>query len=384
MGGRSTGFGHFFSKNPSDGVIVAMCDTIPEKAQAVAERFGLKAEIFDNVHDMIRKVPLDAVFISTHDAAHVEPATAALDANIDVFCEKPLATTLEDCDKIADAAKRSSATFCLGFNLRYTPIHETIHDIVATGGIGKVTTIEANEWYYGGKTYFRRWNRLGRHGGGLWITKCCHDFDILNWLADADPVSVYAATSLSHYKPKPQAAQQCRDCKLQFSCPDYYNVFRFPDPINDDIITSLKLIGEEHGQGPADLCLYNSDKDTFDNGVAVITYQNDIRAVYAINVVASRSTRQLRINGTEGCIEGDMGEGKIRVTERHTHKQYEYDMRTLMAGGHGGADDRLMRDFIRAVRTGAAPRTGCAEGRKSVRLGLAARESAETGQVVTF
>ena len=69
------------------------------------------------------------------------------------------------------------------------------------GKLGKLLTIEANEYYFGGRSYFRRWNRLREFGGGLWITKACHDFDLINWFAGGKPRRVFAMSNLSYYKP---------------------------------------------------------------------------------------------------------------------------------------------------------------------------------------
>jgi len=383
IGGRSTSFAHYFSRHPGDGTIVALCDEIVEKCEVLTEHYKLEADVFSDVHEMLSRASLDALFVTTPDYAHCGPAVAGLEAGVHVFCEKPLATTLEDCDRIAAAGEKSSAVFYLGFNLRHGPVHETVHELVSEGKVGRVTTIEANEYYYGGKTYFRRWNRLRKYGGGLWITKACHDFDLLNWMAGSRATSVYAVSSLSHYKPRPEAGTQCRNCPLQLDCPDYYDARSFTDP-EIRLIERLRLVAEEHGAEPSDLCLWNSDKDTFDNAIAVVTYENDVRATYTVNVLTARSTRQMRIIGTEAMLEADMTDGKILITERHTNKQWEYNMRALMASGHGGSDDREVKDFIRAVHTGTKPKTSWTEGRAAVELGLAARQSADSGEVITI
>jgi len=283
---------------------------------------------------MLDEVSPDAVIICTPDFAHVNPTITALKRNIHVFCEKPMATTLKDCDTMVNAAKKSSAIFYLGFNLRHGPIHETVHEIVSSGRLGKISTIEANENYYGGKTYFRRWNRFVKYGGGLWLTKACHDFDLLNWIAGAEPQTVYATSNLSHYHSKPGAAKQCRNCKLQFQCPDFYDAFSNDE--EERIFREIRLIGEQHGSEPSDLCLYTSEKDTFDNGIAVVTYKNDIRTTYTVNVIAARDTRMMRVVGTEGTCEADMGKGVIEVTERHSRRSFTYDLRQMMSSGHGG------------------------------------------------
>ncbi len=381
---RSTMFLGYFKRNSGDGEIVGLCDIIPERAEMLKEHYRIDAEIFSDDREMIEKLHPDAVAVCTADYAHVEPVIHALEADTNVFCEKPMAITLEDCDKMAEAARNTSAIFYLGFNLRHGPVHETINHLITTGHVGKVTTIEANEYYYGGKTYFRRWNRFRKFGGGLWVTKACHDFDLLNWMAGSRPKTVFATSSLSYYKPKEGAAKLCRECPLQFECPDYYDVLTPKDDPLAEVLRQMRLLAEKVGQEPIDLCLFNSEKDTFDNGIAVVTYENDIRTTYTVNVLTARSTREMRVIGTEGMIEADMERGIVELTERHTNKKYVSDLTELMKSGHGGADDRLIEDFLHSCRTGKPPRSGWQEGRLAVEVSLAARESADTGKVVTL
>ena len=383
MGRRATSFVTYFSQNSTDGSVEAFCDSIPEKAEAIAEHYGINPKIYSNIDDMLRMSSIDVLFVTTPDYDHVEPCLAALEKNIHVFCEKPMATTLEDCDKIIEAAQKSSGVFYLGFNLRHNIVYETIHEIISSNRLGKVTTIETNEYYYGGKTYFRRWNRFRRYGGGLWLTKACHDFDLLNFMTNSKPQTVYAVGSLSHYRPKSQAAKQCRHCSLQFECPDYVDIMNVEDP-ESGIFNRLSLIGEQHGQEPGDLCLFNSEKDTFDNGMAIVTYKNSIRASYTLNVLGSRNTRQMRVVGTDGSLEADIEEGIITVVERHTNRQYRYDMHSLMAGSHSGADSRMVKDFLLTIRKGKKPKTSWKEGRLAVQLSLSARESMDTGKVISI
>ncbi len=372
----------YFQNNPSDGNIVGLCDIAPKRAEMAAKYCKLdEVGIFDDEQKMIESVNPDIIFICTADHAHADPSVIALKAGVHVFCEKPMAVTLEDCDKMAEAAQKSSAVFYLGFNLRHTPVHDTIHHLITTGHVGKVTTIEANEYYYGGKTYFRRWNRFRKFGGGLWLTKACHDFDLLNWMAGAPPKTVYAVSSLSHYNHKPEAATRCRDCKLQYECPDYVDIFQ-PRENWGKLFGEMAIAAEADGQEPSDLCLFNSDKDTFDNGIAVVTYENDVRTTYTVNVLASRSTRQMRIIGTDGMIEGDMENGTVDLIERHTKKKYTCDLRELMKSGHGGADDIMIQDFLNTCRTGKKAKSSWQEGRLSVQVALAARESCDKGEII--
>ncbi len=361
-------------QHPELGRVTGVFDTIPARARYLMDTFEVQGTLYDSLEAAASDRAADAVFIGTPDYAHVDPVCTALAAGKHVYCEKPLALSLEDCDKIVAAADAADGLFYLGKNLRHSPVHEAIHDAIAAGRLGKVLTIEANEHYYGGRTYFRRWNRLRRFGGGLWITKACHDFDLLNWMAGADPVRVYATSALSHYRQRPEGGTHCRRCPVAGDCPDRYD----RDP-PDERWDQLARLSEEATGVPRDLCLYNSDKDTFDNGIAVIDYANDIRAAYTVNVVSARTTRQMLVSGTEGMIEGDMERGVVTFTPRHGGDPETLDLGSLTAGRHGGADERIMRDFLECCRTGRTPRSGARDGRSSLQLGLAARTSCDTG-----
>ena len=378
---RSTMIFNYLKRFPSQGSIVSVCDIVPARAEYLIDEYGSgsKVKLCSSASQAMNDPAVDAVFIGTPDHAHAEPVVTALNAGKHVYCEKPFAITLEDCDAMLQAAKSGPGVFYLGMNLRHGPVYETIHEVISSGELGKMLTIEANVYYYGGRSYFRRWNRLREFGGGLWITKACHDFDLLNWFSGGKPTSVYAISSLSHYKPIAGAGTHCRVCGLKDSCPDYYDT---ECPANR-VWDKLGELSEQANGQPRDLCLYNSDKDTFDNGVAVVEYDNDIRTTLVVNVVASRSTRQVRILGTESSLESDMDKGIVIIHRRHCEQKTTHDLSKMVElSSHGGADDRVLSDFFRCCRTGDKPRSSWADGRLSVQVGLAARESADSGQPV--
>jgi len=368
----------YLARHPRAGWLVGFFDTVPARAEFLRRKFGANdARVFPSLEAAVTDPRAAAVFVGTPDYAHTAPVLAALRAGKHVYCEKPLAITQGDLDAICRAAERADTVFYLGMNLRHTPVHEKMHALLTSGRLGRLIMIEANEYYQGGRTYFRRWNRLRRFSGGLWVTKACHDFDILNWFAGGNPVRVFASCSLSHYRPRPDAGPDCRHCRLTRTCPDYYDVRREPPEYQ----AVMELTDRARGF-PRDLCLYNSDKDTFDNGMAIVEYDNGVRASYALSVVCSRDTRQLRLTGTDGSAEGDLESGLVTFWERYGRRRQVWDLRTRMQTAHAGADERILTDFFRCCRTGAMPRTGALDGRRSVMLGLAATRSCDTGRPV--
>ncbi len=382
---RSVMIFEYLKNHPEEGKIVGIFDLIPSVCQKLIEQHNVpKTRIYSSLTEAVEDKNIDAVFIGTPDNEHVEPVTAALKAGKHVYVEKPMAITLEDCDAIINVAKDTEQVFYLGMNLRHGPVHEKMHEVLTEGQLGKLLTIEANEYYHGGRTYFRRWNRLREFGGGLWVTKACHDFDLLNWFAGGQPTRVFATSSLSYYKPKPEAATHCRICAIKDKCRDFYDI-KNPEACdylkkNDEL---GRLIEEATGQW-RDLCLFNSDKDTFDNGIAVVDYDNDVRATYTVNIVSARDTRQMRLMGTEGSAEGDMAEGTITVWKRYSGEKTVYDLKDKMASGHGGADDQILADFFECCRTGKNPRSSWSDGRLSLKVALAARESCDTRSPIEF
>lgn len=374
----------FLRRNPDYGYISGIFDILPQRGQYMLHQYGVsEATIYPSLQEAVGDRRTEAVFIGTPDYAHAEPVVAALAAGKHVFCEKPIATTLEDCQAMVSAATAARSVFYVGKNLRHCPVYKKMHQLLDEGKLGKLLTIEANEYYYNGRTYFRRWNRLEKFSGGLWITKACHDFDLLNWFAGGAPRTVYAVCQLSYYKPKAGAGPYCRVCRLKQTCPDFYDI---DNPIKSHWCPEWDDLGRitEQATGQMrDLCLYNSDKDTFDNGIAVVEYDNDVRATYTVNVVSARSTRQMRLMGTDGSAESDMEMGKVKYWKRHTTVVEEYDLSEQMnASSHGGADDEILKDFFDCCRTGRKPQSGWFEGRLALQVGLAARQSYKTGEVV--
>src|SRR5206468_7637583 len=124
------------------------------------------------------------IMIGSPNNLHCKHAVAALRAGKHVFCEKPLATTLDDCLAIRDAVHASGRQFVVGFTLRYSPFYREVQRLVASGTIGKLISFEFNEtleFNHGGYIH-GDWRRLTRLSGGHLLEKCCHDIDIANWI----------------------------------------------------------------------------------------------------------------------------------------------------------------------------------------------------------
>jgi predicted dehydrogenase len=210
----------------------------------------------------------------------------------------------------------------------------------------------------------------------LWITKACHDFDLLYWMAGDAPVSVQAFSDLSYYRPRPEAALHCRECNLRSDCLDRYDLFVSPD----ELVGRLNIATEQAtGQKP-DLCVYNSDKDTFDHGMATVRFANGVLATYTVNVVAGFTNRRMRIAGTRAAVDADLSAGRVTVFHRDPSRIEEISVETDAA--HGGADGHVFPAFADFVQGRATRFVGPAEAAVAIGIGQAAQRSCDEGKII--
>jgi predicted dehydrogenase len=377
MAYRATSFvGELMKRD--DCELAALCDKYPSRIEYFKKRYSIDGvPSFTDYGKCLEDIDFDAVLICASDSAHADLAVPALKADKFVFVEKPLEITEKKCMDIVRADKKAGGKTYVGLNLRHAPLYKKIKELAVSGVLGKILTIQTDEFYDGGRTYFRRWNRLKMFSGGLWITKACHDFDIIQWLAEEKPEEVSAFSALTYYVPKKETAMFCGDCKVQNSCPDSFSKLREMSPDLHEHVMSAAA----DGMSRPDICLFNSDKDTFDHGCANIKFENDVFATYTVNVVTGFSNRRIRISGTKACVDGDINSREIIVRHRDPSRE-EIISLSVNTDGHGGADKFVMSDFLSFVRGEKRPAVSPSDAVVSVRIGLAAEKSCGTLRTV--
>ena len=137
-----TGFGAFHVEvfQKLDGVeVAAICSAQAERAEAVAERFGIEIATNDYL-TVIENV--DAVVIATPPALHMRMALDAIAAGVHVFCEKPIAANLAEAKRIRDAAAEAGVTGMMNFQQRFTPHYRRSAQLLADGTAGRLQMID--------------------------------------------------------------------------------------------------------------------------------------------------------------------------------------------------------------------------------------------------
>ena len=170
-----------------DATLVAVCDSDRDRGRRVAEYF--RAKPFDDFRELLRSVRPDVVTVATPDALHFEPVMAALETGSHVFCEKPLATRIDEARAMAAAADKRQRFLGVDFNRRYGFGYRRAGEMIRDGRIGtpRNATLVVTDGF----------PRLSVRTTptAMFTTLLTHHFDLLRWLV-GEPATVHVTGSV--------------------------------------------------------------------------------------------------------------------------------------------------------------------------------------------
>jgi myo-inositol 2-dehydrogenase / D-chiro-inositol 1-dehydrogenase len=172
--------------------LVAVADIIRPVAETFANKFEIP-KVFDRYWELLDSREVDAVVICAPTFAHEEIAVAAAQTGKHIFCQKPMALTVEACEAINAAAEKAGVTLQTGFMLRFTPPFVDIKEAIVSGEIGSLIAIRSSvfgwepsaDWFYDPKK-----------GGGVLIDTIIHTLDLFRWYAG--PVETLFASGAAY------------------------------------------------------------------------------------------------------------------------------------------------------------------------------------------
>ena len=222
--------------------IVAVADVIPERVKIASEKYGVAEDMcFSSADEFFAKGRLtDVVFITTQDRQHVDHALKALDLGYDILLEKPISPTITECYKLKNKVDETGKLVIVCHVLRYTTFFKTIKKVIDDGVIGKVVSIQAieNVGYWHQAHSFVRGNwRNSNIESPMILQKCCHDFDLIMYLTEEEPISVSSVGDLRYYKKENAPSDSCDYCyKCKRDCP--FNAVNFYLGLYDDKVNA--------------------------------------------------------------------------------------------------------------------------------------------------
>ena len=181
-----------FKASPS-AVLTAIWDDDPARGQASATTHGV---VFNGDLDHVLG-NCDAVAICSETARHADLIERAARAGCAILCEKPLAMTLAECDRIADAVSGAGALFMQSFPKRFDPVNHELKRMLDAQELGRIGLVRVRHGHYYGldAAFAKSWHADPRaSGGGTLLDEGVHGADFLRWMF-GEPVTVAATTS---------------------------------------------------------------------------------------------------------------------------------------------------------------------------------------------
>lgn len=168
--------------------MAAVCTRRPDRLREVAQKYNVP-KAYTDYRDLLADPDIDLVSIVTHVGDHLEPTLAAIAARKHVFLEKPMADSVEACDRILAALKSSDRAFMVGHVCRFDTVYALAKEEIAAGRLGKILSMHAKrnlaKWIT--ESHLQKISSL--FGDGV------HDLDLMLWYTGAKPKSVYAQSS---------------------------------------------------------------------------------------------------------------------------------------------------------------------------------------------
>ena len=369
-GGRGTTYTDIMARVPEKFQVIAVAEPIRSRRDHIRELHNIPDEYcFEDYKPLLALGKIaDLAIICTMDRDHFEPAMMAIDLGYDLLLEKPIAPTAEECVRLTENARSKGVRVLICTVLRYTAIFNQLKNIIDSGKIGRVMSINHEECVgnvHQSHSFVRgNWGNVGRSSNML-LQKSCHDLDILQWLIGKRCKKIQSFGTLSYFteaNAPAGAPDRCIEgCPAAETCP--YNAVKlyYDDkknswfreastkkvkPSDEDVMNTLKTT--QYGK-----CVYKCNNDVVDHQVVNLEFENG--AVASFNMCAfNKGNRFIRVMGTMGEIYGDMDKNTIEYYDFTSKTTTEINacnenLSASIVDGHGGGDPGIVNAFYKYV-----------------------------------
>ncbi len=387
--------------------IVAIADIDAEKVAACGEEFSVpESGRFDSAESLLAQEKLaDVMIVATQDKQHKKHALAALAKGYDLLLEKPVAMNPVDCADIERAALKAGRTVVVCHVLRYTAFFRQVKDLIDSGKIGKVMSIQATEnvsYWHQAHSFVRGNWKNDRVETPMIVQKCCHDFDMIAWLAGVPCVAVSSYGALTYFKEENApagSAERCCDCAARENCPyDAYKIYfdnkeigfygasnhGWPCDIIAEQPTEEKL-RRKLAEGPYGKCVFRCDNNVVDHQVANVLFEGGVTASLTMTGFTQKNYRYYKIFGTLGEIVADQEANTVCLT-RFGEESVVYDINKIATdlSGHGGGDNQMMSELFDALENGGELASSISTSVRTHMMAFAAEKSRLLGGTNVF
>jgi len=336
IGTGMMGVEHIENINALDGArVVAIAD--PATSSLDAGRVAAEHQVaaFADYRALLDDGGCDAVVVASPNMTHIDVLKNVLSTDLAVLVEKPMCTTVEDCQTVVELTEARQALVWVGLEYRYMPPVAKLIERLTEGEAGNIHMIAIREHRFPFLPKVDDWNRFNRNTGGTLVEKCCHFFDLMSLIAGSKATRVMASGG-----------------------------------------QSVNHLDESYGGHRSDI---------LDNAFVIVEHENGVRGMLDLCMFAEATHNQEEISvvGDKAKLEILMPENVIRVGRRGEHDigrvaiDQVVDASIPYGGYHYGSSYIEHRKFAEAVRAGAEPEVTAMDGLLSVATGVAAHISIE-------
>lgn len=172
--------------------ILLLVDRMKEKAEKKAEKYKISCEISDDYHEILNRTDIGLVSVCLPPSLHCQVVSELLEAGKHVLCEKPMAPTLEECDRMLKAEKAGGAKLSIIAQNRFKPEIMRTKEMLDRHLLGDIFAAQVNSlWWRGSHYYDLCWRGTWeKEGGGCTFSHAVHHIDLLLWfLGEADQIT---------------------------------------------------------------------------------------------------------------------------------------------------------------------------------------------------
>lgn len=180
--------------------IVAVCDVLPEKMEAILEKYDLQNDTsikrYTDYKEMIEKEQPELASIATESGNHAEIALHCIDKGVNLIIEKPMAMSIEDADKIIALSEEKGVKVSACHQNRFNVAIQELRKAVEAGRFGKLSHGSIHVRWNRNHGYYDQapWRGTWAQDGGALMNQCIHGIDLLRWMMGDEIEEIYGVT----------------------------------------------------------------------------------------------------------------------------------------------------------------------------------------------
>jgi myo-inositol 2-dehydrogenase/D-chiro-inositol 1-dehydrogenase len=333
--------------------VTAIADPSSQSREQAAAIVDGKVELFEDHKDLLKSGLCDALVVASPNFTHIDVMRDALATDLHILCEKPLVTKVADGVEMIERARSRKGIVWVAQEYRYMPPVAEMIRIAHAGGVGRLHQVAIREHREPFYPKVGDWNRFNANTGGTLVEKCCHYFNLMDFILKEKPARVFASGG-----------------------------------------QRVNHLDESYG---------GRTPDILDSAYVIVEYPSGARASLDLCMFAENSidNEHVVIVGAEGKLESLLPSGVLRYGRREDWGRREVwgqpsgtargvavrqirDTNIKYLGQHFGASYVEHQKFAAAVRQGLPAEIPLEEGLRAVATGLAAHRSIDEGRVVAL